>query len=106
MKRTDLQKRERELRRAQKKEERIARLGDKPERTIGDYINELHDLMFYDETKIYNSKESIEILEFFEEMKENVEESQWENIVRKAIKKTGVKERETAFDDLMALLKD
>ena len=105
MKRTDLQKRERELRRAQKKEERIARLGDKAEKTIGDYINELHDLMFYDETKIYNSKESIEILEFFEEMKEDVDESQWENIVRKAIKKTGVKEREPAFNDLMALLK-
>lgn len=105
MKRTDLQKRERELKRAQKKEDRISKLGDRADRTIGDYINELHDLMFFDDTRVYNAKESIEILEFFEEMKEALEESQWENIVRKAVKKTGVKERETAVNDLMALLK-
>ncbi len=89
MKRTDLQKRERELKRAQKKEERIAKLGDRADRTIGDYINALHDLMFFDETRIYNAKESMEILEFLEEMQESLEASQWENIIRKAIKKTG-----------------
>ncbi len=104
MKRTDLQKRERELKRSQKKEERIEKLGDKADRTIGDYINELHSLMFFDETRIYNAKESIEILEFFEEMQDSLDESQWENIIRKAIKKTGVKEREAAFNDLMQLL--
>lgn len=104
MKRTDLQKRERELRRAQKKEERIAKLGGNVDRTIGDYINELHGLMFFDETRIYNAKESIEILEFFEDMQESVDEAQWENIIRKAIKKTGVKERDTAFNELMNLL--
>lgn len=105
MKRTDLQKRERELRAAQKKKERIEKYGEKAEKTVGDYINELHDLMFHDETRIYNAKESIEILEFFEEMKTSMDESQWENVIRKAIKKTGVKERETAFNDLMQLLK-
>jgi len=104
MKRTDLQKRERELKRAQKKEERLAKLGDKSEKTVGDYIKELHDLFFYDETRIYNAKESMEILELFEEMKESLEESQWENVVRKAIKKAGVKEREAAFNDLMQLM--
>jgi hypothetical protein len=105
MKRTDLQKRERELKRAQKKEERLAKSGDKIERTVGDYIKDLHSLMFFDETRIYNAKDSIEILEFFEEMKESLEESQWENVVRKAIKKTGVKERDSAYNDLMQLLK-
>jgi hypothetical protein len=105
MKRTDLQKRERELRRAQKKEERLAKSDDKTEKTVGDYIKDLHGLLFFDETRVYNAKESIEILEFFEEMKESLDESQWENVIRKAIKKTGVKERESAFSDLMQLLK-
>lgn len=106
MKRTDLEKRERELRRAQKKEERISQLGDKADKTVGDYIKELHDLMFYDATKIYNTKDSVEILELLEEMKETIEERQWENVLRKAIKKTGVKEREEAFKDLKALMEE
>ena len=104
MKRTDLQKRERELRRSQKKEERLEKSSDKSDKTVGDYIKELHDLMFFDETRVYNAKESVEILELFEEMKESLEESQWENILRKAVKKTGVKERDAAFNDLMELL--
>ena len=105
MKRTDLQKRERELRRAQKKEERIAKFGDKAEKTVGDYIKELHELMFFDEARIYNAKESMEILELFEEMKESLDESQWENVIRKAVKKTGVKEKDPAINDLLQLLK-
>lgn len=104
MKRTDLQKRERELKRAKKKEERLDKTGDKSEKTIGDYINELNSLFFHDENKIYNAKESMEILELFEEMKANVEESNWEVIIRKAIKKTQVKERDQAFNDLKTLL--
>ncbi len=104
MKRTDLQKRERELRRAQKKEERLARTGEKPEKTVGDYIKELHGLLFYDETRVYNAKDSIEILEFFEDMKEYLDEPQWENVIRKAVKKTGAKEREPAINELIQLL--
>lgn len=106
MKRTDLQKRERELKRAQKKQERIEKYGENSEKSVGDYIKELYDLMFYDEVRVYNAKESIEILELLEEMKENVDEVQWDNVIRKAIKKTGVKERDAAFDDLMQMLKD
>ena len=106
MKRTDLQKREREQKRSQKKEERISKLGDKSDKTVGDYIKELHGLMFFDETKIYNTRESVEILELLEEMKENVDKGQWENVMRKAIKKTGVKEKEQAFKDLLELIED
>ena len=106
MKRTDLQKRERELKRSQKKEDRLLKPGEKSNKTIGDYINELHGLMFFDETKIYNSKDSVEILELLEEMKDNIDEGQWENILRKAIKKTGVKQRDEAFTDLQELMAD
>lgn len=104
MKRTDLQKRERELRRAKKKEERFDKPGEKSDKTVGDYINELNSLFFHDETRIYNAKESIEILELLEEMKQNLDKSNWEVIIRKAIRKTQVKEREQAFTDLKNLL--
>ena len=104
MKRTDLQKRERELKRSQKKEERISKTGDKPIKTIGDYIKELHGLFFFDETRIYNCKESVEILELFEEMMDSIDESQWPNVIRKAVNKSGVKEREQAIKDLSELL--
>lgn len=107
MKRTDLQKRERELKRSQKKEERISNLGDKNvDKTVGDYINELHDLFFFDETRIYNAKDSVEILELFEEMKENIDKDQWENVLRKAIRKSKVKEKDQAYTDLMSILAD
>ena len=105
MKRTDLQKRERELRRSQKKEERHLS-GEKSDKTIGDYIKELHGLMFFDATKVYNAKESVEILELLEEMQDNIDESQWETILRKAIKKTGVVQRDEALTDLKELMAD
>ena len=105
MKRTDLQKREREFKKARKKEDRIARPdGEKSAKSVGDYINELHGLFFYDETRIYNYKDSMEILELLEEMKENVDASQCEVIIRKAIRQTAVKEREQPFKDLIALM--
>ena len=104
MKRTDLQKRERELRRAQKKEERVAGSGDGSNKSVGDYINEFHGLMFYDEQKIYNTQESIEILDLLDEMKENLDKGQWENVLRKAIRKTGVKEREQPLKELLELI--
>ena len=105
MKRTDLEKRERELKRAKKKLERTAREGGEgSDRNIGDYIKELHGLFYHDEERIFNSKESIEILELFEDMKIDLDSSQWDNVLRKAIKKTGVKEREKAFEDLKHLL--
>ena len=104
MKRTDLQKRERELKRAKKKEERFDKPGEKSEKSIGDYINELNSLFFHDEKRIYNAKESMEILELLEEMKQNVDETNLDVIIRKAIRKTQVKEREQAFDDLKNLI--
>ncbi len=106
MKRTDLQKRERELRRAQKKEERVTKPGEKSGKTVGAYINEFHSLMFFDEARIYNTQESMEILDLIDEMKVSLDENQWENVLRKAIKKTGVKEREQPLKELMELIEE
>ena len=104
MKRTDLMKRERELKRARKKVER----NERPEeggsdKSVGDYISELNDLFYQDGVKIYNTQTDERILELFEEIKDNVEEKNWENILRKAVKKSAVKESEIAFNELKEL---
>ena len=92
MKRTDLARKEREIKRAIKKEERIAR-GEKEERSIGDYINELHSYFFCDDTKIYNIAVDERIPDLLEEMMMEIEEKQWETIIRKAVRKTGIKQK-------------
>ena len=103
MKRTDLMRKERELKRARKKEDRLER-SDAGDKSVGDYINELHDLFFHDGTQIYNTTEDVRILELLEEIKDNMDEEQWDNILRKAIKKSGVKKRDAAFDELKSLM--
>ena len=103
MKRTDLDRRERELKRAKKKAERLERDGGR-ERTVGDYIDELHDLFFHDGTQIYNTETDERILELLEDMKDDLDEKHWDNVIRKAVKKSGVKKREEAIKGLKALM--
>ncbi len=98
-------RRDRELRRTRKKEAILARHGSKKkELSIGDYINKLFSKFYYDETRIYNAKESLEILELIEDMKKSLPENQWDIVLRKAIKKTQVKEKERAFNELKSLI--
>lgn len=105
MKRTDIERRDRDIKRTRKKEEVLQRKsGKKADMTIGDYINEFHSLFFFDETRIYNLKEDVRILELFEQMKSQLPEKQWETVFRKAIRKTQVKEREEAYTELKTLL--
>ncbi len=103
MKRTDLDRRERELRRARKKAERLAKNGG-VEKTVGDYIDELNGLFYHDGTQIYNTESDERILDLLEDMKEDLEEKNWDNVLRKAIKKSGVKERDKAYKELKSLL--
>ncbi len=104
MKQTDILRRERELKRAQKKEERTARgeCGDCP--TVGEYINLLNALFFHDENKIYNIQTEDKILELLEELKSDHPEKQWDNVLRKAVKKTGVKDKEDAVKQMKELM--
>jgi hypothetical protein len=103
MKQTDILRREREQRRAIKKEARLSREeGDIP--SVGEYINDLHDLFFYDDTKIYNIENDEKVLELLENMTLDHPEKQWDNILRKAIKKSGVKQRDEALASLKELM--
>ena len=105
MKSTDMDRRDRELKRSQKKIDVLSRKqGGKSDMTVGGYIDKLHDSFFYDEEKIYNIKDNVDMLAFIEEMKENIPEKDWETVFRKALRKTGVKQKEQAFKELKFLL--
>ncbi len=105
MKRTDIVRNERELRQARKKQERLAGRDErKDDISVGAFIDRLHGLFFFDETRIYNAKHSVEILELLEEMKKIHPSEECETIIRKAIRKSKVIEREQAFSDLKELL--
>lgn len=102
MKSTDLARRDREIRKARKREMVIERKGVREIRSPGDFINELHDAFFFDTEKIYNI-ESEEILLLLEEMKEDLAEKQWANVIRKAVKKSKVKQKDEAVNLLADL---
>ncbi len=103
MKSTDIARKDRDLRKARKKEEILARKGTRDARSVGDYINELADLFFHDGNKIYNIESSEEILLLLEEMKEEIPEKQWNNVLRKSIKKTKVSEKDAALEQLRGM---
>jgi len=104
MKQTELERRERELKRIQKKEERSSKHDEKGVMSVGDYIDKLSGLFFHDGNRIYNTTKDERIRELLMSMKENIPDKQWDNIVRKAVKKTQVKEREQAVSELKTLV--
>lgn len=103
MKSTDLARKDRDLKKARKKEEVLQRKMEKAARSVGDYINELADLFFHDDKKIYNIESSEDIMMLLEEMKEELPEKQWNNVLRKSIKKTKIKEKDAALNELRAM---
>ena len=108
MKRTELERRDREAKRARKKEEVLERKASKEvsgmSRTVGEYIDQLEDLFFHDNTRIYNINHSVEILELIEEIKASFPPEKIDTIIRKAIKKTGITERAEALKEIEELL--
>lgn len=107
MKRTDIMKKERELKRAQKQEERISsKTKKKDDTSIGAYIDRLHALFFHDETRIYNTLHSEEILDLLQEIKTSFEPEDVETIIRKAIRKSKVQARDQAYNELISLIKE
>ena len=103
MKSTDLARRDREIKKARKREQVIERKGSREDRSPGDFINEFHEQFFFDADKIYNIEMSEEILMLLEEMKEELPEKQWANVIRKAVKKTKVKQKDEAVNLLAGL---
>jgi hypothetical protein len=106
MKRTEIEKRERELKRHQKKTDVIERKiqSNTKKASVGEYINDLFSLFRYDNEEIFNAKDDIKILEVLEEMKNSFPEKQWDNIIRKAVKKTNITNKEKAVIELKELI--
>jgi hypothetical protein len=103
MKSTEMERKERELRRARKKEEVLARKTDREARSVGDFIKELYGLFFFDAQKIYNIESSDEIETLLMEMVEELPEKQWDNVIRKAVKQTKVSQKDEAVESLRLL---
>lgn len=104
MKRTELERRERELKRSEKKVEVLERKMSVEKPTPGAYIQNLFSLFRYDAQEIFNTVDDVDILELLENMKENLPEKQWDNVLKKAIKKTNIAQKDRAFDEIKTLL--
>ena len=108
MKRTDFEKRERELKRVHKRvvkeEQRDKTALADSELTVSNAINRLSNLFQYDKEEIYNILHSEDIHAFILEMQENFDEKKLENVLRKSVKKTGVKHKQEAYEQLKTLV--
>jgi len=107
MKSTDIDRIDRELRQARKKEELVQKhLGQRSGLSVGDYIKKLYSLFAHDAKKIYNVKDNIKILELLDDMCKDLPDKQWDNVLRKAVKETKIdlQERERAVSELTAML--
>ncbi len=103
MKRTDQERLNRELRR----QEKHARNHSKRANAAGDvksYAQELFGLLQYDSDCIFNSREDDDLLELMMEMKEDLEETKWELVIKKAVRMTKVKQKDMAMTELKAAL--
>lgn len=105
MKSTEIARRDRELKREKKRQEVLGRRHGKKEITVGDYIESLSALFFHDGKKIFNiTTNNDTVIDLLETMKLELPEKQWENVIRKAVKKTAVTERELAVKELKEIL--
>ena len=91
MKRTEIERKERELKKFQKKVDNLQKDTKNTNKNVNSYINELFSCFLYDEKSIFNTKSDIKILEILEEMKENIPEKQWDNILKNPLKKLVLK---------------
>ena len=104
MKRTDQERIAREIGRQQKKEAiREKRLNGKPPGTVGDYAKQLEAVFMWDDETVYNVNDDA-VLEILMDMKEDLSDKDCEAAIKRAIKRTKVKDRDTPFDEAMLLL--
>ncbi len=129
MKRTELERKKRDLKKREKKEKLLAEKIELRELVRGEvhsedffkeggggekggmrkgagvYIKTLSGLFRYDEEEIYNLSDE-RILNVLIEIKEVVPRTKWDNVLRKAIRSTKVRKKENAFIELKSLLED
>lgn len=104
MKRTDQERIAREIGRQQKKEAiREKRLNGKPAGTVGDYAKQLEDVFMWDDETVYNVQDD-SVLEILMEMKEDLSDKDCEAAIKRAIKRTKVKDRDTPLEEVKMLL--
>lgn len=106
MKRTELERRQRELKRAEKKVEVLERKSGREKKNAGHYINHLSSLFRHDMNEIFNTKDDLDILESLEGLKEDLPEKQWLTVLRKAVNRTKVVEADRAVDELREMMGD
>lgn len=104
MKSTEIDRIDRELRQARKKQEILDKRLQNRGTSVGDYIKRLNVLLFHDQKKIYNLKGNADIQNLFAEMKQNIPADQWEIVLRKAVRETKVENRDQALDELKILM--
>jgi hypothetical protein len=104
MKSTDINRIDRDLKQAKKKQEIIEKRLESRGGSVGDYIKKLGSLLFHDQKTLYNLQGNQQIKGLFTEMKQHLPEAQWENVLRKAVRETKVEQREEAIRELEALL--
>ena len=105
MKRTELEKIEREVKRVEKRNQLSQKRKEgQNKQSVGEYIESLASLFRYDSEEIFNAEDDVDILELLEGMKEFLPEKKWEDVLRKAIKKTGVKKKDLALEQIKNLL--
>lgn len=106
MKRTDQERIAREVGRTQKKEDiRERRINDKRDVSVGGYAKQLEDVFMWDDEAIYNVGDD-SVLEILMDMKEVLTDKDCEAALKRAIKKTKIKDRDTALEEAMGLLAD
>lgn len=105
MKRTDMERMERELKRIQKHadviDRKTSKTGAKP--TVGAYAKVLVDVLMYDEHSIYNFEDDA-VLEVLMELKEVLPDKQHEPTLKKAVKMTKVVDVDGSFEELRLVL--
>ena len=105
MKRTDIERWERE----RKRQEKRLLLDAKREmsydnKTEGAFIKNLALLFKHDEEKIYNIAVDEQILELLYDMRDHLDAKSWDNVFKKAIKRTKITQKEEALKELRELI--
>ena len=104
MKRTDQERIAREIGRQQKKESiREKRLNGKESLSVGGFAKQLEDVLMWDDETIYNVQDD-DVLEVLMSMKEELSEKDCQAALKRAIKKTKVKDRSTPFEEAKMVL--
>lgn len=106
MKRTDQERIAREIGRQQKKD-RLSekRINGREDVSVAGYAKLLEGVFMFDDESIYNVQDD-SVLEILMSMKEDLTDKECEAALKRAIKRTNVKDRDTPYDEAMLILQE